>query len=278
MKTFIQFNESIKRRNSEVVKVMPVHGKHATPKSNVVKVMPVHGKHAKGSKKLSEGHVTQHAGGSVMGWVKRQSNSSIDATESKLKEHHKYRELPISHRSALQHYTQDSSIVNGHLIKHHGQDPVAGPLNATTHHVVTALDAVHKAHRTPEDMHVYTGTGYDPRQYGDNGDKLTLPAITSTSLSRETAHDFSKKLSTHHINHDGNEVHERHVLHIRVPKGHHGFYAGEHSYHSEEYEFQLPAGTKLKRTHPPTFHHDEKRNGRYERTIIHHYTTDNDDD
>lgn len=276
MKSFSFFIESNKKRNSEVVKELPVHGSHATGEA---KPNPPASKVNLGNKGkvVSEGQITHETGGASETWVSRINDHTIDKEHEALTDHyalhHTAGHLSPDHYGHLREYTRDSSEVNGHLVHHYDEKtPLHGPISPHTHleRMAKHIQEVTKAHKAPHTIHVYSGTGFDPRKYGHNGDRLHLPAFTSASLRRDKASSFARENPT------TPNLREKHILHIRVKKGQHGVYLGDHSRHPNEREFILPHGTKLKRTHPPSVFHDQDWSGNHHRTFIHHYEVDDD--
>lgn len=167
----------------------------------------------------------------------------------------------------LQTYTEGSSTINKALYKHHveGTTPeskIADPFVTAKEHDLHGLDKAAEHHTLGHDLHVYSGTHFNPgevsAQHGEG--HIHLPAFTSTSIDKETAAHFGHSASWTNpdlrkpVGSDPDPVHG-HILHIHLKAGDKGAYLGQHSKFSSEKEFLLPRNTRLK-VHPtPTMHH-----------------------
>jgi ADP-ribosyltransferase exoenzyme len=121
------------------------------------------------------------------------------------------------------------------------------------------LDSVMDKHKTPQDMHVYSGTKHDLRKH----DIMDHPAYMSTSLHPEVAHGFSIQHKSY--NHD-TKNYESHVMNIHVPKGSRGAYIGHIAKYPGEKEFIIPRDSKLK--------YNRTESTKYGSTILHEHHVD----
>jgi hypothetical protein len=161
-------------------------------------------------------------------------------------------------------YTAQSYDLNKSLIDKHN-DP-SDAWHAADHDRMhgahqSGLDKALANHKTPKDMHVYTGTAINPERFHEKGAdhiKLHLPAYTSTSIERPIAESFAKKDDASTGDHEFKNHH--HMLRIHVPEGSQGVYAGKHSHYPEEKEFTLPRDTKLHVNPRPTTYHPTSSN------------------
>lgn len=184
-----------------------------------------------------------------------QSDSEVEDKHKDLVKH--YSGFTPDHKKAIKEYTRTSINLNKTLLSEHkGFDHKGNPHDEEDHKrympQIKKLDSAMKKHKTPEDMHVYTGLGYSPAQYkskdhnGTDPIKVHHPAFTSTSISRKEANTFAES-SPHHEN-DSMKDHV-HMMKIHVPKGSHGAYVDHHSSNDGEKEFMLPRNSKL-HVHP----------------------------
>jgi hypothetical protein len=163
-------------------------------------------------------------------------------------------ELTLDQKTAVKQYSDDSRPLNGFLHQHHkgvefnsSKDKVRERIK----HLGEALDA----HKTTEDMHVYTGVPHSPaKHFKTSGSKVNatatvhLPAFTSTSSKLKCAKTFSEdtvhpKDDLHGIDHT--DFGARHVLKIHVPKGSYAMSLKKHSFCPEEHEVLLHRGHNL---------------------------------
>lgn len=150
---------------------------------------------------------------------------------------------PAEHGMGVIHtYTSDSRKINNGLL--YGK-------HSNLH---DELDGWLKSHTKPlhEDMHVYSGAGFDPTKHFEEGNGVIhLPAYTSTSLSPSIAGSFgAKALPSKGLNH---RAYDRHILHFHLPKGSsHGTYVDHVSTHDGEKEYILHRGQKWKLTNHET--------------------------
>lgn len=146
----------------------------------------------------------------------------------------------------IRKYTEESRHLNTSLFKNH--------LNGEKHerhqngHDTKALDSAVHRNKLGHDLHVYSGTSFNPdhmaKKHADR--HIHLAAYTSTTIHKGIAKEFA----------DSGDEH-MHVLHIHLKKGQKGKYVAHHSPgNADEHEFVLPRHTTLK-VHPePSIHHD----------------------
>lgn len=156
------------------------------------------------------------------------------------------------HESAISHYTSVGYIdVNDHLRN-------GGKLE--DHKDAQDLSDALKVHKSPHDMHLFTGIKEDPRKHMTRAHEeqgyipLHMPAFTSTSLNSSIASSFAEHDEVPY-QHDPMPKHkrkatlpfnrEKHVVVIHAPKGIHGGYVEHHSDSKGEMEFILHPGAKV---------------------------------
>lgn len=201
--------------------------------------------------------VKEDASGSVL-----PTNATHDSEEhhKSLSSHYKFDEHEGKH---IYRYTADSTPLNRSLIHKH-----ENPTDAW-HHAdherehgehQKHLDSILSKHKTPETMHVFSGTSFNPERMkpkdhdGKSHFKIHLPAYSSTSTSQMNAGFYSSK---DHDSHKAGQAHgeHNHMLHITVPKGSKGAYVAHHSRHDEK-EFLMARGSNLKvHPHPTIINH-----------------------
>ena len=108
--------------------------------------------------------------------------------DESLKKHYHKNHYSFEQRHSVSHYS-----ANGYksLNKALYQDPV----EKHPEHIKKLDDQLSgalKVRTTPHDLHVYTGTKHDLDPKSKEPVKLHLPAYTSTSLRRHTAHGFAQ--------------------------------------------------------------------------------------
>lgn len=174
----------------------------------------------------------------------------------------------------IRRYTKDSSGLNGYLLERyhepHNHDPIS-----EFDEEASKLDQIATMHRTPVDMHVYSGTTFSPLRYHHNPSdpviRLHLPAFTSTSISHESIMGHAHPDKTMMLRYNGEQLHDadnnpvpisnvahnsliHNMLKIHVPQGTRAAYVADHSAYQSERELLLPRNVKL-HVHPqPTLH------------------------
>lgn len=184
----------------------------------------------------------------------------------------KYRQQFSKKHPYIKLYTGSSADVNRHLIYSHkeGKDPMQEKVHTKTlQKLDESLDELSKP--APHDFHVYTGvgTGFNIAHIrAKQGDKVHLPAYTSTSINPSIAASFSN---------DGHLKMFGEMIRVHIPKGStHGTYLGHLGEVGDEGEFLLKRGKTLKfhgepravRTsgktvivHDATIHEEDQKNG-----------------
>jgi len=162
-----------------------------------------------------------------------------DIEHKKLAEH--YNNYSDDHKTILNDYGEESSSMNSTLWSRHQGRPYEMGENYHKKDFET-MDSAMEAHKTPPEMMVHSGTIHDPRKMKNSEGIVHHPAYMSTSLDPHVAHTFAYKQA---INEDSNDMH---TLHIKVPAGSKGAYAGHLGgiHHISEKEFVLPKGSNLK--------------------------------
>lgn len=174
-----------------------------------------------------------------------------------------YGDRKPSHHAAIHAYTKSSNHLNSTLYeKHIFDEPVPNKINAHQYnqpgdhvHDIHTLDSA-LAHKPLEHhLHVYSGLSFDPNEIADkHPDRhIHLPAYTSTSIDKKVATNFAANYK-HDSSNKTHPLSTGHVLHISLPKGHHGSYVGSDSMFTHEKEFTMSRNTTL-HIHPtPTDH------------------------
>lgn len=172
-------------------------------------------------------------------------HQGMEAHERRLTEHYadlKDNDGAAVHERILQHYTASgASRLNSALYRQKTLENIKDRDPSIAEDIVDLDNALHK-HRTPHDMHVYSGIEFNPKRLGHQGDqsgiyKVHLPAYTSASLHPKIAEYFGKR-------HDSNDG-AINIVKIHVPKGSRGAYIDHISLNQGEREFVLPRGSKL---------------------------------
>ena len=157
--------------------------------------------------------------------------------------YHDVDDLHEQEHHALAKYTAESTPLNHALINYHQNGISRHAMDEHLSNTVTHLDSALNKKRTPHDLHVYTGIGFDPHQVfkpskARNKYHAHMPAYTSTSIDPQQARSFAIKKS-----------HRANIIKIHVPKGSRGLYMGESFGYPDEKELVLPRNCKL-RIHP----------------------------
>jgi hypothetical protein len=164
--------------------------------------------------------------------------AEVQPLHEKLTKH--YSNFKDFHKEHLINYSDRSWGINNMLWKQHkGQHLTAADkydLNYANSPKLEHLDSAMTQHKTPYKLTVYSGTKIDPREKMNKDKIVHHPAFLSASLGFRTARGFSKQ----------DEVGDKHVMAINVPKGHPGAYISDFSHSGEEREFLLPRGSNLK--------------------------------
>jgi len=173
----------------------------------------------------------------IEGWEDRKNHWADKTDFHKVKE--SYGRYAPQHEEAIRGFQTYSRELNSyHWDKHQGEtDPYLKPEHIDRLEKQTNdLDTVLQQKKTPKNLTVHSGIGYDPRAKMNSEGIVHHPAYLSTSFDTNTAENFSIRNSEHI---DG--VHHRHVLKINVPKG-----TPSAMHFDGEQELVLPRGTNLR--------------------------------
>lgn len=261
MKKFKEFIKSKKSSKPTLITAQPVHGAHATEKKKLKEATGPHGP------------LHQHGHVSWGQWVNHNDNHHLGEHPLDVHErlnHSKEHFKTIPGAQEAHDYTDNSSITNRELIdKARGKKPSYEHNEHDAPRVqeskkwkkdwhekrVKGMDEAIKHHPLEHDIHVYHGTSafnpgeeaakhkggihisHDGKPRKTEGNKIHLPAYTSTSLDKNTAQGFA------------GTGEGTHIIHVHMKKGQHGLYMGKNSHHDCEKEMILPRDTKLK-IHP----------------------------
>lgn len=228
--------------------------KKVLPPAITVWEFPTHGGHSKEPGVVQEETGLPH----VNQWTHTQP--SYDEQEARLHAHYDFPGLNKDDKKPLNDYSFSSYDTNHALINMH-KDP------DKIHHQeayemkknhIDDLDGILGKYKTPENLVVYHGAGFDPDEYASlHPDRqITSPAFFSTSLDRLTAHPFSRSTKwligdewKNHLPHtDDSRVAavQQNVLSIKIPKGSPGFHIGKYGSFAHEHEFLMPRNSVLR--------------------------------
>lgn len=181
--------------------------------------------------------------------LKENTEKQIDALHKKLSAHYVY---DPHHIKEIESYTSSSRYINHHLYENekkrlgmeHDKDETTAKSKAWAHPKLQRMYDAMTKHKTPKDIHVFTGLSTDPRKHFDPSETHTtvrMPAYTSTSLDHGIAENFVKRHSDN----------VQHIMRIKIPKGSHGAYVEHHTDAPGEHEFILHHGAHLKISNKP---------------------------
>jgi len=162
------------------------------------------------------------------------------------------------HELAIKKYTDDSEDLNHY---HWNKGSVYHDPDSHKDNETERLDAALKHHKTPHPLHVWSGTGFDPRDNANSEGIVHHPGYLSTSINKQKAKGFARFKSYNS---------EMHLLKIDVPEGYKGAYVAHVSHVPQEKEFILPRGLNMRikgHTLLKTKHH---KTGKSEIYHIHH--------
>jgi len=175
-----------------------------------------------------------------------QKNKTIKGTwnpASELSKELAKKAKPLSKKEGetVNHYCDSSEGINDSLLRAHKNKEKMEPYFKEH---VKHLD---KVTRNPieHDLHVYSGIGFNPREYVNSSGHLHLPAYTSATHHKATAHWFAHSDAAR----DREEKPTKHILHIHLNPSDHAVHVSAHSPSPEEHETILPRNTTLK-VHP----------------------------
>lgn len=184
-------------------------------------------------------------------WYDHHDNDHIGSHMGEVHDHLvKHDKTVDSDKVHVRAYTHDSQWTNKGLHEHHVEG--TKPASQIGGVEIAHLDKALARNKLKQPLHVYSGVRWHPGNVSSKHPEghIHLPAYTSTSLDKETAHMFAENSHSP----DG----DRHVIHFHVPKGHTGKYVDHVSGNRGENEFLLPRGTNWK-IHPKadSYQHDD---------------------
>ena len=188
-----------------------------------------------------------------------------------LKKH--YKNIDPENHPSLREYQDGSSFTfNRNLWNVH--NGVKSDISKITKIYAPSMQKELLSHKTPHDLHVWSGTPVDPRQIKDKNNIVHHPAFLSTSLREGIGNRFANRRATYRsIGDRGKTVARNHIMKIHIPEGHPGYYMGNHDsegFGKVEKEFILPAGTNLKHVKTETFMKKNKDDYRTDIYNVHH--------
>lgn len=195
----------------------------------------------------------------------------VDKLHTSLSKHYKF---TAKEGKPIREYTDDSAELNHYMLHKSGVSTeikdVLPEDQATLTRWSDDLNQSLTKHRTPHDLHVYSGVSYNPASIGENHGKIIkvhLPAFTSTSIHPHTAIYFGSPERPE----GSNDPYTYHMIKIHVPAGSRGSYVAHKSYTADEREFILPKDAKLHiHPEPTSFTHRFRRWGNDVTTKIWH--------
>lgn len=143
------------------------------------------------------------------------SSPDIAEHEKQLVDH--YTPTGAKHRNAMGTYKRESRRLNLSLL----HDPELKESSKALQKLDSNVSEALSQHKTPHDMHVYSGIGFDPSTIGKHEDgamKVHLNAYTSTTLEPATAVLFA------HYRGGAQGLKDGHIIKIHVPEGSAGMY------------------------------------------------------
>jgi len=161
-----------------------------------------------------------------------------EALHKRLTPHYNY---GPEEKTALHKYSDQSRDVNHHLWKK-SQFKAGWDIPEKHQGTIDKMDSAVHAHKTPEDMTVYSGSVHDPRKIKNAEGVVHHPAYMSSSTNPYQAHFFGSM----HRDYAPEGGVDTHILHVKVPKGSPGAYISHIAKQEGEREFVLPRDSKLK--------------------------------
>ena len=175
----------------------------------------------------------------IEGWEDRKNHWQDKTDFHKVKE--SYGHYTPQQVETIRDYQNYSRAINSyHWEKHHGDLNLSQGYRDHLEKQTGDLDSALQAHKTPKDLTVHSGIGYDPRTKMNSEGIVHHPAYLSTSFDTNTAENFSIRNQEKELHKDGYIFH-RHVLKIHVPKG-----TPSAMHFDGEQELVLPRGTNLR--------------------------------
>lgn len=249
MKTFKQHTKEKKQEVGSGTIPAPIHFKHFADIDIGTGVIPaaIHFKHIHKKKKekldeakkanpfhkwIDDTSDNEHL--STLG----NSNSRHDEISKKL---HSTNKFTANHLHAITGYTDDSEggepgsqTINKPLISGKFSNKTHQK-NVETH--AKQLDTAIDKNRIQHDVHVYSGTSFDPMKHMDEKGRLHSPAYISATHSRPVAAGYAQS--------GGQGYNMRHIMHIHVKKGDPATHVSRASQFGGEHETLIKRGTTL---------------------------------
>lgn len=255
MKTFKQHTKEKKLKDGEGSGVIPapIHFKHFADIDIGTGTIPaaIHFKHIhkKKKEKLDEAKKTKVKENPFHRWIDDTSDNEHLSTLGNNNNRHREisnkldstNKFTANHEDAIKGYTNDSAggepgsqTINKPLI--------SGKFSSKTHqkNVESHAKQIDKAidkNRIQHDVHVYSGTSFDPMKHMDEKGRLHSPAYISATHSRPVAAGYAQS--------GGEGYNMRHIMHIHVKKGDPATHVSRVSDFSGEHETLIKRGTTL---------------------------------
>lgn len=182
-----------------------------------------------------------------------------DTLHHSLSNHYKFSK---DHIDTIKKLTSDDNKEEGQSekINKHLRDMHAAGKKHINDFRVDKVDGLVNQHTTPHSFSVYTGTHHTIKP-GIHHNASFLHTSTDPNTARIRSSLLNKK----------NNIGDKHIIKIHIPKDHPGAYISHHSRFSDEREFVLPRNTKL---HVHAEHTTEEHFGQkihtHHATIINH--------
>jgi hypothetical protein len=239
MKTFKQHSKEKKHKEegSGIVPA-PIHFKHFEPIDIGTGKIPaaIHFKHVhdKKKEKLEEAKKIDP----IMKWMGDRSDNTHLSSKKSDSAFHKEISNKLSssnnytpeHAKAIAKYTgTDSGPLNNALIK--GKSVKKHEAHAKS------LDSAIDNNRIQHDVHVYSGTSFNPMHHMDEKGRLHSPAYISATHARSVAAGYAQ--------HGGKSYGMRHIVHIHLKAGDPATHVSHLSDYDDEHETIIKRGTTL---------------------------------
>jgi hypothetical protein len=274
MKTFKQHTKEKKQEVGSGTIPAPIHFKHFADIDIGTGVIPaaIHFKHIHKKKKDKLDEAKKKGPDHFQQWMndtsdnehlsKLGSNDKRDAEISK--KLHSTNKFSANHEDAIRGYTNDSEggepgsqTINKPLI--------SGKFSNKTHQKnveahAKQLDSAIDKNKIKHDVHVYSGTSFDPMKHMDEKGRLHSPAYISATHSKPVAGGYAQS--------GGEGYGMRHIMHIHLKKGDPATHVSHLSDFDDEHETLIKRGTTLQH-HGHEDHYNSHSESWYR---IHHMT------
>ena len=274
MKTFKQHTKEKKKETGEGSGLIPapIHFKHFADIDIGTGVIPaaIHFKHIHKKKKEKLDEAKKKGPDHFQQWMNDTSDNEHLSTlgnnnnrHSEIsKKLHSTNKFTANHLHAITGYTDDSAggepgsqTINKPLI--------SGKFKNKTHQKnveahAKQLDSAIDSNRIQHDVHVYSGTSFNPTKHMDEKGRLHSPAYISATHSRPVAAGYAQS--------GGEGYGPRHIIHIHLKKGDPATHVSRASQFGGEHETLIKRGVTLQH-HGTDSHYDSKNENWYH---IHH--------